>query len=96
VFDQGVQAIKAGKATATQVKPAQTAAVAAAKKASEALWKTRSALLTKKQPQKTIDYVRELARTADDVESELKDINLADHRGIDTPIDRYNHRVKVS
>jgi hypothetical protein len=37
-----------------------------------------------------------LARLADHLRDELKDINLADHRGIDTPVKRFNDHVKVS
>jgi hypothetical protein len=90
VADKGVQALSQRKATPEKVQPAVNAARVAAKKAADTVRATSNNVKDQTAQQKLGNLVWQLNR----YESDLKNFDLKDHRGLKWVLDKFNADIK--
>jgi hypothetical protein len=90
-LDAGIEAAKQHNTDAKQAKPAKDATVAAIEKSV----KTLDAVITKVKDAKKKQIITDFRFKLNRFGSELKNLDLVDHRGLEWAVGNYNDRVKM-
>ncbi len=91
-LDVSLESAKQHKTDAKQAKPSKDATVAAIEKSV----KTLDGVLTKVKDDKKRKILADFRWKLNRFGSELKSLDLVDHRGLDWAVENYNERVKLA